>query len=92
MRTRYKISIWLSACLLVMGSVSCDKDFLDRNPLNAVSSQVFWTSEADVQTALAGVYSRLQQNFLGYERVSSTACRTTLTWTPATATREACTT
>jgi starch-binding outer membrane protein, SusD/RagB family len=69
MPTRYTISIWLSACLLVMGSVSCDKDFLDRNPLNSVSSQVFWTSEADVQTALAGVYSRLQQNFLGYERV-----------------------
>lgn len=67
--TKYKISLWLSACLLVAGSVSCDKEFLDRNPLNSVSSQVFWASEADVQTALAGVYSRLQQNFLGYERV-----------------------
>jgi hypothetical protein len=69
MRTQYRISLWLSACLLLFGGVSCDKEFLDRNPLNSVSSEVFWTSEADVQTALAGVYSRLQQNFLGYERV-----------------------
>jgi hypothetical protein len=48
---------------------SCKQDFLDKNPLNSVSSEIFWASEADVQTALAGVYSRLQQNFLGYERV-----------------------
>ncbi|WP_442587731.1 RagB/SusD family nutrient uptake outer membrane protein [Pedobacter sp. AW31-3R] len=48
---------------------SCQKEFLDRNPLNSVSNEIFWNSEADVQTALAGVYSRLQQNFLGYERV-----------------------
>jgi hypothetical protein len=55
--------------VLLFTGVSCNKDFLDRNPLNSVSSQIFWASEADVQTALAGVYSRLQQNFLGYERV-----------------------
>ncbi|RZK92381.1 MAG: RagB/SusD family nutrient uptake outer membrane protein [Pedobacter sp.] len=53
--------------LLTFGS--CKKDFLDKNPLNSVSSEIFWGSETDVQTALAGVYSRLQQNFLGYERV-----------------------
>ncbi|WP_114782925.1 RagB/SusD family nutrient uptake outer membrane protein [Botryobacter ruber] len=68
MRTNYKLSLCLSACLLVFGT-SCNDDFLDKNPLNSVSTQVFWSSEADVQTALAGVYSRLQQNFLGYERV-----------------------
>ena len=53
----------------VIFTASCKKDFLERNPMNSVSSQVFWASEADVQTGLAGVYSRLQQNFLGYERV-----------------------
>ena len=69
MLTKYRFSVWFSAaCLLVMG-VSCNKDFLDRNPQNSISSQIFWASEADVQTGLAGVYSRLQQNFLGYERV-----------------------
>lgn len=53
----------------VVFSASCKKGFLERNPMNSVSSQVFWATEADVQTGLAGVYSRLQQNFLGYERV-----------------------
>ncbi|MBD0284702.1 MAG: RagB/SusD family nutrient uptake outer membrane protein [Flavisolibacter sp.] len=65
MRTKY---IWLPAFLLLFG-VSCKKGFLDRNPLDVPSSAVFWNSDAEVQAALAGVYSRLQSNFLGYERV-----------------------
>jgi hypothetical protein len=68
MRIIHKLYFGFLLVLLFTG-VSCNKDFLDRNPLNSVSSQIFWASEADVQTALAGVYSRLQQNFLGYERV-----------------------
>jgi starch-binding outer membrane protein, SusD/RagB family len=68
MTTKYKFSLWLLAFLLT-GTVSCNKEFLDKNPMDSVSSQVFWATESDVQTALAGVYSRLQQNFLGYERV-----------------------
>ncbi len=67
MKTRYKIFA-LSAAI-ALSATSCQKDFLDKNPLNSVSTHVFWNSEKDVQTALAGVYSRLQQNFLGYERV-----------------------
>jgi hypothetical protein len=68
MRSKNRISLWLPALMLLLGS-SCKKNFLDKNPLDSISSQTFWTSETDVQTALAGVYSRLQQNFLGYERV-----------------------
>ncbi|WP_345953848.1 RagB/SusD family nutrient uptake outer membrane protein [Mucilaginibacter sp. PAMB04168] len=67
MKTKYLLR---SASMIVLVAItSCSKDFLDRNPLNSVSSQIFWQSETDVQTALTGVYSRLQQNFLGYERV-----------------------
>ena len=68
-----KIYFFLSACILL--GASCKKGYLDRNPLDLPSSSVFWTSDADVQTAIAGVYSRLQTsvsgqgNFLGYERV-----------------------
>lgn len=58
-----------ASLLILTGVCSCSKNYLDRNPLNTVSSQIFWQSETEVQTALAGVYSRLQQNFLGYERV-----------------------
>ncbi|WP_207425259.1 RagB/SusD family nutrient uptake outer membrane protein [Pedobacter sp. SYSU D00535] len=68
MHNQHKLSVLLAAGLL-LGIASCKKDFLDKNPPNSVSSEIFWASESDVQTGLAGVYSRLQQNFLGYERV-----------------------
>lgn len=68
MRTKNKISLWATAIMMI-SAVSCKKGFLDRNPLDSPSSGTFWTSENDVQTALAGVYSRLQSNFLGYQRV-----------------------
>ena len=69
MKTLYKFKAGLTAGMFLLVLSSCKKDLLDRNPMDSVSSQVFWASEADVQTGLAGVYSRLQQNFLGYERV-----------------------
>jgi len=67
MITRIKPLFLLLA--MVLTGISCKKDLLDRNPLNSVSSEVFWKTEADAVSGLAGVYSRLQQNFLGYERV-----------------------
>src|SRR5690606_9810482 len=57
----------VASCMLL--GASCNKDFLDKNPPNSVSGEIFWTSQTDVETALAGVYYRLQENFLGYERV-----------------------
>lgn len=68
MTTTNKIIGCFCVCLLLTAA-ACKKDFLDKAPLDSVSTQIFWQSEADVQSALAGVYSRLAQNFLGYERV-----------------------
>jgi starch-binding outer membrane protein, SusD/RagB family len=68
MTTKNKFALFSIVCILIF-SVSCSKDLLDKNPPDAVSTDIFWASEADVQSALAGVYARLQQNFLGYERV-----------------------
>ncbi len=59
--------MFLSASMLVVG-VSCT-DFLEKAPLNSISNETFWLSEAHAQAGITGVYSRLQQNFLGYERV-----------------------
>jgi len=41
-----------------MLSVSCS-DFLDKNPLDQITSETFWQSESEASMALAGVYSRL---------------------------------
>jgi hypothetical protein len=68
MRTTHKLFYAITLCSTFV-YMSCSKDLLDKNPPDAVSSSIFWASEADVQSGLAGVYTRLQQNFLGYERV-----------------------
>ncbi len=68
MRILHKISIYLVLAAMI-AMASCNKDFLDKNPLKDPSSGTFWTSEADVQAALAGVYTRLLNDFFGYQRV-----------------------
>src|SRR3990170_6458064 len=68
MNLKYIIQNIIIVCFLFWLS-ACKKNYLEKNPLDSVSSQIFWASEADVKSGLAGVYSRLQQNFLGYERV-----------------------
>lgn len=69
MKNKYKISQLPIIILLIFIFASCESDFLDKNPLDSISSQGFWNTKADVETGLAGVYSRLQQNFIGYERI-----------------------
>lgn len=68
MKKLYSIIIILILIVAIICS-SCQKDFLDKNPTDQISSQTFWKTEADVQMALAGCYRRLQNGFLGYQRV-----------------------
>lgn len=68
MKTSYTF-LYILLLVAIVSGTSCNKDMLDKNPPDAVSTNIFWASENDVASALAGVYSRLQQNFLGYERV-----------------------
>jgi len=35
---------------------ACNKDFLDRKPLDAYSNSSLWTSQADAAAALSGCY------------------------------------
>lgn len=69
MCTKNKISLYIAAIAMMIAGVACNKDFLDRDPLKDPSSATFWTSDADVQAGLAGVYTRLQNDFFGYQRV-----------------------
>ncbi|MCA5004728.1 RagB/SusD family nutrient uptake outer membrane protein [Sphingobacterium bovistauri] len=65
---KINLNILMGVAFLSLCNVSCD-GFLDKNPLISVSDDIFWNNEEDVKIALAGVYSRLQENFMGYERV-----------------------
>ncbi len=51
---------YITAILVTAGiSISSCSKFLDKNPLDQISSETFWTSQKDVDLALSGVYSRL---------------------------------
>ncbi|QIH35624.1 RagB/SusD family nutrient uptake outer membrane protein [Sphingobacterium sp. DR205] len=42
---------------------ACQKDLLDKNPKDAYSNSSLWSSEADAQAALNGVYSGWDDNY-----------------------------
>src|SRR5690554_6883313 len=46
--------------------VSCS-EFLDKNPLDQISNEVFWLNEKEADMALAGVYSRLRSYPFGHK-------------------------
>lgn len=46
--------------------MSCKKDFLNKNPLDEISSPTFWKTENDADMALAGCYSRLNSSTFTY--------------------------
>ncbi len=61
------ISIFTFAVALII-LVGCE-DFLERHPLDELSSQTFWKNEKDADMALAGVYSRLLNNTYDINRI-----------------------
>lgn len=66
MKKQYSILLIAGLSLLML--VSCQK-YLDKNPLDSISSATFWRNEGDVKMALTGVYSRLRGGFFGYRRI-----------------------
>lgn len=69
MKTKNTGIVVLLYFLLIGVLPSCKKDFLNKNPLDALSSTTFWQSDADVQQGLTGVYSKLQNGFYSDSKV-----------------------
>ncbi|PKA97744.1 putative outer membrane starch-binding protein [Flavobacteriaceae bacterium MAR_2009_75] len=69
MKTYKKIYNFFIGAVVACAIWSCDDDFLEKNPLDSLSSETFWQTEDHVVTGLAGVYATLTDNYLGYERV-----------------------
>ena len=66
MKTRiYIISAFI---LFTLFTISCDKNFLDKNPTTSISAGNFWSSESEVEQGLAGCYSRLKGSYLTWSR------------------------
>ncbi|RAJ90863.1 putative outer membrane starch-binding protein [Larkinella arboricola] len=56
--------------LLLGGSLltACDDTFLEKVPQQEIAAGNFWTTESDVEMALAGCYARLKGSFLTWSR------------------------
>jgi starch-binding outer membrane protein, SusD/RagB family len=67
MKMRNIIS-FTGAVILLLVSSSCNKDYLDKNPLDAISNPTFWTSKEDVAMAVGGCYSRMYGSMMDYQR------------------------
>jgi hypothetical protein len=50
-------------------TISCKKDFLEKNPLDQIPAENFWKTQADADIALTAIYSYLIQ---GYNYTNST--------------------
>ncbi|UAY55348.1 RagB/SusD family nutrient uptake outer membrane protein [Arachidicoccus terrestris] len=62
------IAIMVGAGLLFS---ACSKDFLNRLPENAVPSEQFWNSAADIEKAVTGVYNQLGGDGIIYDAAMS---------------------
>lgn len=63
-KTLYKCTILLVVALIT-GILSSCEDFLDKQPLDQLSTSTFWKTESDAKLALTGVYFIEGQNSSG---------------------------
>ncbi len=68
MNIKNKIAFYITGILMILISFSCDDEFLEKNPLDEISSEAFWNSEDDVEMAVTGCYARMKNTFLNYQR------------------------
>ena len=67
-KMKKRSSIYLLTGLLTLTSITaCQKDFLERPPLNELSEATFWKSENDVYQAVMGVYAKMPGDMIIYD-------------------------
>lgn len=59
---------------------ACNKDFLERPPLNQVSEETFWQNENDVYKAVNGVYNKLPGDNIIYDDGASDNAHAQYPW------------
>src|SRR5690606_27980501 len=62
MRNKLCIYIMVVSCMI---SVSCNKEYLERFPLDSPSNETFLTNETELEMAVTGVYNALWYSYSG---------------------------
>jgi hypothetical protein len=67
MKSLQKIGLFLLVILFfLLGQTGCQEDWLDKQPLAALSESSFWTTESDAMLALTGVYTNSNVDLHAY--------------------------
>ncbi len=75
-----KKTILYMGTVLLMLTVSCSDDFLERPPLDDVSEETFWKTEEDLYKAVNGVYSQLPAEGFIYDDGASDNAHAQYPW------------
>ncbi len=65
-----KISGYLACAAVLMTATSCEKNFLDRQPLTSITEENFFNTPADLDTYVNGIVNAMQSGGV-YDDVSS---------------------
>ena len=64
MKNVFKISLMLAVMLTFLNS--CSDDLLEKDPLNELSVEGFYNTQADAEAAVSGIYGKMCETFSGY--------------------------
>jgi hypothetical protein len=64
MKNVFKISLMLAVMLTFLNS--CSDDLLEKAPLNELSAEGFYNTQADAEAAIGGIYGKMTETFSGY--------------------------
>ncbi|AWW29513.1 hypothetical protein DN752_04865 [Echinicola strongylocentroti] len=55
-----KVIKYITILVLLLTQFSCDEDFLEKSPNNALSASSFWSNESDAKAGLTAIYDALE--------------------------------
>ncbi|MGM9508845.1 RagB/SusD family nutrient uptake outer membrane protein [Larkinella sp. GY13] len=56
----------VSLLVVLVCTMSCSKDFIERNPISTVSTEVLYKTDKDFQDAVIGIYQPFQPQYMNF--------------------------
>lgn len=64
MKNVFNVTLILATMLTFL--YSCSEDILDKDPLNELSAEAYYNTQADAEAAIGGIYGKMTETFTGY--------------------------
>ncbi|WP_345269770.1 RagB/SusD family nutrient uptake outer membrane protein [Nibrella viscosa] len=59
----------VSLLLVLLGTLSCSQDFIDRKPISTVSTDVLYKTDKDFEDAVIGIYQPFHAQYLNFWQI-----------------------